>query len=133
MRGLILLLLLGCTPDAQQERQARLCGHLVSMDETVVKLRRLQNSADAALAAWNQTDWQQAEQQTENAFTAAKATAAEVEGVDFAELEAAYGQLDQAVQNLPQQLNDSNQRRQIISYSASIAFVRPLHSASQYQ
>jgi hypothetical protein len=96
---LLLLLLLGCAGKSTQERQAQLCGHLTTLDETVVNLRRIQQSATAAAAAWRD-----AEQQADSAFAAVKTTAT-AQGANLSELEAAYSDLDQTIQALPQQLS----------------------------
>lgn len=94
--GLGLVLLTGCVPKAVREKQAQFCTHLATLSRAIDSLNRIGNSSTVS-------ELKQAEVQITTAFRAVQASSQEVADLDLEPLEKAYEDLDQTVEDIPDQ------------------------------
>ena len=111
--AVLLLCAAGCTQPSPEEAEAQLCADLSELDAAVQELESLDETASVG-------EVRAAEDNITQAWNNVRNSAQTVEEVNTDQLEAAYNDLDSAVQDLPDDITVSEAMTQLQPYIDSV-------------
>lgn len=115
LAGLLPLLLAGCVIGTVREKRDTACGHLVTLDSTIAAVRRVVDTSTTTVSALKQ-----AQERVIVAFNNVKAAIKDVPEANLEELEDAYGDLDEAIQDIPDQSTIIQKKEALRGYVAKV-------------
>lgn len=111
--AVLLLCAAGCTQPSPEEAEAQLCSDMADLDAAIQELESLDETATVG-------DVRAAEENVTSAWNSVRSSAQTLEEVNTEQLEAAYNDLDGAVQGLPDDITVSEARTQLQPYIDSV-------------